>query len=177
MPQPDTALDLDRFFAAIVKSIWSAYPRLQLVEAFRTDRRNLALPACLIELVELEPTDNPGTEQLAVVAHIEATVIVDFRDMGAKVQVAKLAADIAHHAQGQRWGLPVEAATISAIAPSDFDPDLDQFEVWAVEWRQTIHIGKSIWDDGDPFPSEVLTSHAPNIGVPHEGDYAPLEGI
>lgn len=174
MSQPNTALDLDLFFDAICASIAAAFPSLGVVEAFRGNRRDLPVPACLIDLIELEPADNPGTEQLAAIAHIEASVIVGFRALDAKRQVAKLAAAIAHHAQGQRWGLPIEPATITAIAPSDFDPELDRFEVWSVEWSQTIHIGESIWNNDGTRPAEVLGSTAPAIGQPHEQDY---EGV
>lgn len=176
MPQPDTALDLDLFFAGIEASISAAFPGFATVGAYPADRINLPTPACIVDLLELEPTENPGTEQLAAVARVEASVVIGFRDPDAKRRVAKMAAALAHHVQGQRWGLPIEAATVTAIAPSDFDPELDQFEVWAVEWQQTVHIGASIWSDGGTPPTQVLASWSPDIGSSHEGDYSEVTG-
>lgn len=171
MPQPDTALDLDHLFTAVEASISEAFPGFALVQAYPEDRRHLPVPACVIEMIELEPAENPGTEQLAAVALMQAQVIIGFREPGAKRMVAKMAAALAHHVQGKRWGLPIEPAVITSIAPSDFDPELDNFEVWAVEWQQTVHIGQSVWDEGGVPPAHVLASWAPEVGPAHEGDY------
>ncbi|MTH78750.1 hypothetical protein [Paracoccus aestuariivivens] len=176
MTQPDTAIDLATMISSITASISAAVPRLQMVEAYPEIRLNLPTPACLVELIELEPVDNPGTEQLAVLARFEAYILVAFRELDAKVQVAKLAAAVAHHVQGERWGLPVEPATIAAIAPSDFEPELDQFEIWAVEWHQTIHIGESVWQSDGPVPRQVLASWSPEIGADYESDYSDIVG-
>lgn len=175
MAQPDTALDLDDLFDAVEASIGAEFPDLQLCEAYPADLVSMPTPACIIELQELEPTDNPGTGQLAAIATLQALVLVGFREPNAKRSVAKLAAAVAQHVQGQRWGLPVEPAVVTAIAPDDFDPELDQFEVWAVEWRQTVHIGASIWGDDGTTPTQILASWAPEIGPAHEGDYIPLD--
>lgn len=178
MPQPDTAINLDALFDAITASISAAVPGFQRVEVYdpEGDRLDIETPACLIDLVELEPTDNPGTEQLAAVAHFEAMILISFRATSAKREIVKRAAAVALHAQGQRWGMPVEPATVTAIAPSDFRPELDQFEVWAVEWRQTIQIGESIWNDDGTPPTQVLASWSPEIGPDHEGDYTEVAG-
>lgn len=171
MPQPDTALDLDQLFDAIEASVRGAFPHFLVVQAYPENRRDIPTPACIIQLLELEPAENPGTEQLAAVAILEAQVVIGFRQPNAKRMVARMAAALAHHVQGQRWGMPIEPATVTAIAPSDFDPELDQFEVWAVEWQQTVHIGKSVWDDDGTVPSQVLTAWAPDVGPAHEADY------
>ncbi|WP_420023766.1 hypothetical protein ACN9JG_06300 [Cereibacter azotoformans] len=174
MKQPNTALDLDALFDAAGESIGAAFPDLVLVEDYPEDRRALPTPCCLLELIDLEPTDDPGTGQLAAVATMQARLLISFREPRAKRRVAKLAADVAHHVMGQRWGLPVEPARLTMIAVDDFDPELDRFEVWAVEWRQTIHIGASIWDDDGTPPTQVLASWSPDVGADHQGDYTDI---
>lgn len=174
MKQPNTALDLDALFDAVAASISAAFPALAMVEDWPEDRRTMPLPCCLIELMDLEPTDDPGTGQLAAIATMQARVLMSFRAPGAKRSVAKLAAEVAHHVKGQRWGLPVEPAVLTVIAPDDFDPELDQFEVWAIEWRQIVHIGTSIWDNDGTPPTQVLASWAPDVGEDHEGDYTDI---
>lgn len=176
MPQPDTALDLDQLLDAIEASISAAFPEILLVRAFHDDRRNLPVPACLIDLIDLEPTDNPGTGQFAAIVHIEASLIIGFREASAKRRVAKLAANVAHHAMGQRWGLPIAPAVITACAPSDFDPELDQYEVWAVEWQQEVHFGTSIWDNDGTQPGRVFIGLSPEIGPAHVEAYTEITG-
>jgi hypothetical protein len=51
---------------AIVDSIREAFPVFELVEAYPDDLTSLPTPACVIELVDLEPADdialpNPDT--------------------------------------------------------------------------------------------------------------------
>lgn len=174
MPQPDTALDLDQLFDAVIASIRGAFPQFEMVDAYPEDRRQMPVPACLIDLIELEPTDDPGTEQLAVIAHFEASIVLPFRAPRAKRAVAKLAAAIAHHVQGRRWGLPIAPAQVISIAPSDFDPELDRFETWSVEWQQTVHIGESIWNDDGTPPTQVLAAWSPDIGPTHEAEYTDI---
>jgi hypothetical protein len=176
MPQPDTEIDLDQLIDAITASIAGAFPTFATVEAYREDRKTLPLPACLVQLVDLEPTEDIGTEQLPVIANFEALVILGFRTDAVKRAAPKLAASLALHIKSKRWGLPVEPATVTAIEPDNFDPRLDEFEVWRVDWRQIIHIGESIWNDDGTFPSNVLVSFAPDVGEESEGEYQAIVG-
>lgn len=176
MPLPDTEIDLDALIDAITASIATAFPVFATVEAYREDRKSLPLPACLVQLVDLEPTDDIGTEQLPVIAHFEAQVILGFRTDAVKRAAPKLAASVARHIKAKRWGLPVEPATVTAIEPDTFDPRLDEFEVWRVDWQQIIHIGESIWNDDGTFPTDVLASFSPDIGEGNEGEYQAIVG-
>ena len=171
MPLPDTEINLDDLFAAITSQIAAEFPVFQLVESYPEDRRNLPTPACAIELADMEPADDIGTEQLAVTARFEARIVMGFREPNVRRAVPKLAAAVALHIRGKRWGLPVEPAIVTAIEPDDFDPDLDQFEVWRVDWQQIIHIGPSIWDNDGSFPAQVLAGISPDIGPASEGEY------
>lgn len=156
MPQPDTEIDLDELTDAIVASIDAAFPAFSLVEAYPDDLTALPTPACVIELVDLEPADDIGTEQLPVTARFEARIVMGFRAADAKRATPKLAAAVALHINRKRWGLPVEPAAVTAIERDDFDPDLDQFEVWRVDWAQVIHIGASVWNnDGTPVTQSL----------------------
>lgn len=178
--QPDTEIDLDELTNAIVASIDAAFPVFATVEAYREDRRSLPAPACLVQLVDLEPDPeaDPGTEQLAVIARFEAQVVLGFREPNARRAAPKLAAALALHIQRKRWGLPVEAATVTAIEPDDFTPELDQFEVWRVDWQQIVHLGASVWTNDGTLPTVILTSFAPDIGTANEDDYKPVtEGV
>lgn len=174
-PTPDTEIDLDALQDAIAASVAARFPEFATVEFWREDRKNIPAPACLMELVDLEPTDDPGTEQLAVIARFEAHVIVGFRTPAPKRAAPKVAAALALHIRAQRWGMPAQPAQVTAIEPDDFTPELDQYEVWRVDWQQTIHLGESVWTNDGTLPTEVLISFAPDIGPAHEGEYVPIE--
>lgn len=177
MRQPDTEIDLDALVAAIEASIRATFPDLALVEAWREDRTNLPVPACLIDLVDLEPVEDIGTEQLPVQARFEARIITGFREPDAKRLTLKRAAALGLHVRGQRWGQPVAPAEVTSIERDEFDPDMDAYEIWRVDWQQVIHIGASVWDNEGVTPTEVVFSTAPDIGPGNEGSYAPLAEV
>lgn len=176
MANEQVALTLDAVHEAIVHAIRAQFPGLRTVEAYRLDRRSVNAPACLIELAELEAlTDrDPGTGELAVQARFEARFVIGFRQgvNNPKMEIRKLAAAFAVFARLNRWGVRgIGPAQVIGCYPDDFDPEMDQYECWRVDWAQELRLGESVWaDDGTPVPG-VWTSWAPDIGAAHEADY------
>lgn len=181
MANANTVTTLDAVHEGIVAAIKAQFPDLRTVEAYRLDRNNLPVPACLIEMTEMDPAElDPGTEQQAVNARFEAKLVIGFRQglKNPKLEIRKLAAAIAAFIRLQRWGCPIGPAEFIGAYPDDFDPELDQFEVWRVEWRQIIHLGDSVWNDwnaGEP-PSQLLVGFAPDVGTGNEAEYTQITG-
>lgn len=189
MANPDTQIDLAKLHLAITQEIQTAFPSLKVVEFYREeeDREPLKtsqLPACLLELSEMDPTneDDPGTEQLTVTARFTARLIIGFRTPRAKLEIRILAAAMAKFIKQKRWALttddvveriPTGPAHVLSIMPDEFSPELDRYEVWAVEWTQSIDIGESVWLGGIT-PETPLYSWAPKIGFGNEHHYKGL---
>ena len=178
MANANTVTTLDAVHNGIVSAIQAKFPSLATVEAYRTNRKSLPVPACLIELTEMDgaPDDDPGTEQLAVTARFEATLVIGFRQ-GAnnpKREIRKLAAALAAFIRLKRWGCPIGPAEVIGAYPDDFDPELDQYECWRVEWQQLIHLGDTVWTDEGETPTQVLASFSPDIGLENVGKYTEL---
>lgn len=177
MSNAHTETTLEAVHAGIINAIKVQFPDLKTVDAYRLDRKNLPTPACLIELTEFETgvDPDPGTEQLAVLARFEARFIIGFRQglKNPKMEIRKLAAAFAVFARLKRWGCPIGPAQVVGAFPDDFDPELDQFECWRVEWQQIIHLGEGIWKDDGEVPT-AFYSWTPRIGIPHEPDYLPV---
>lgn len=172
----NTVVDLTKLHQAIVSDIAAAFPSLATVEFYREERTNLPVPACILELTELEALgdDDPGTEQLAVLAKFEASLIISFRSPTARLSVRLLAAALSAWLRHQRWTdpdnptkkLPTGAAQVIGAFPDDFravgmarEQDLPQFEIWRVEWQQIVHLGASVWlpDGSEIVPGEVYS--------------------
>lgn len=179
MANANTDIDLSELHAGIELAIRAQFPDLKLVEFYREEEERRPpepeqLPACLLEMSEMEPTPDvdPGTEQLAVNARFEARVIVGFRTPRAKLEVRKLAAALAVFLRQKRWPHPTETgktiptgpADVVTIMADDFNPELDRFEVWRVEWLQPLHLGIGIWKDEGITPQSPLYSWRPDIG-------------
>lgn len=176
MANAKTELDLGDLHAAIVEQIRAEFPVFQTVEAYRLDRKTLPVPACLIELSEMEaPAElDPMTGQLALQTRWEARIVLGFRQAkNPALEIRKMAAALAAFVHGQRWKLPVSPAVVQGAWPDDFAPELEQYECWRVEWEHVIHAGRSVFDDAGVTPA-VLYSWAPEIGADHEPDYRPV---
>lgn len=182
----NTEIDLAVLHDAIVKDIKAAFPSIKTVEFYREDRRTLPMPACLLELTELEATmdEDPGTEQLSVLAKFEAELIIGFRTQNAKQSIRLLAAALSAWLRNRRWTnyagttpkLPTGAAQVIGAYHDDFnvigrdsDKGLPQFEVWRVEWQQQIHLGQTVWTDDGETPDDPLVR--PGVGGDPDADF------
>lgn len=174
-----TELDLGDLHDAIVAGISAQFPALQTVEFYREedDRKTPAsMPACLLELTEFEKAGadpDPGTGQLAVMARFEARLIIGFRTPNAKREIRKLACAFASFVHLRRWeGVVTGPGEVVGIYHDDFSPELDQYEVWRVEWAHVIHLGESVWKpDGSVAPTNVTARPAhPEGEAPGEAE-------
>lgn len=174
---PIISLDLDALHAAVVGRLAAQFPAMQTVEAYPDERRQLRAPAILVELEDFEgaPDDNPGTEQLPVMARFSARIVIGFRTANAKREIRKLAAAVGVFVHRNRWGQPVGPAEVLTITPDDFAPELDQFEVWRVEWQQPLALGVGVWNNDGSIPTEVLFSVVPDIGPDNVDDYEAID--
>lgn len=174
---PIINLDLDALHAAIVDRLAAAFPAVVTVEAYPDDRRTMRAPAILVDLEDFEaaPDDNPGTEQLPVVARFSARIVIGFRTANAKREIRKLAAAVGVFVHRNRWGQHVGPAEVLTITPDDFEPTLDQFEVWRVDWQQPLALGEGVWNNDGTIPTEVLYSFVPDVGAANEDDYEPVD--
>ena len=179
MANAQTVTTIEAVHKGIIAAIRQRFPELLTVEAYRMDRKNLPVPACLVELTEMEAADDldPGTGQLAVNARFEARFVLGFRQgsRNPKMEVRRLAAEFLAWARLQRWGCSVGPAMVIGAWPDEFDPELDQYECWRTEWQQVIHLGASDWIDDGTAPTDPAVSFAPEVGADHEADYLRLD--
>lgn len=172
----DTEIDLGELHEQIKAQLAVEFPAFGLVGDYGVSRRTISVPALLLELVDLEavPDEDPGTDQLAMMSRWVARVLVAFNAPEPKLDVRRRACNVGRFVHLQRWQQPVGPARVTLIGPDPFEPELDKFEVWAVEWEQIVHIGPSVLVDEGTLPVEVNVGFAPEIGETHEGAYEPL---
>lgn len=190
----NTEIDLEVLEAAIAADIKAQFPDLRTVEFYRDDRKTIPVPAVLLELVEWEADEenDPGTEQLAVLANFEAEIIIGFRgtpQRKAKAAIRALASAIGAWMHNRRWNdpnnpgkkLPTGPVQIVGAYPDDFagmgagqrDTGLDKFETWRVTWQQKVHLGQSVWKDTGTTPVMLFTRETVLPFPP--GDIEPYE--
>lgn len=175
----NTNITLDLLNQAIVADIQAQFPQLKTVEFYREDRKTLPKPACLLSMTEFEgsPEDDPGTEQLAVLMKFEAELVIGFNEPDAKQQIRKLAASFSAWLNKRRWNnptgatpkLPTGPCMVAGAYPDEFQPELDQFEIWRIDWMQIVHLGDTVWTGGGVVPASVFVQESVS-GVP-DGEY------
>ncbi|QOE32742.1 hypothetical protein CPT_Mano_009 [Achromobacter phage Mano] len=178
MADANTEVDLQVFHDAIVADIKAAFPDLKTVEFYREiDERadGMPLPALLLEISEMPASDedDPQTMQWPTMARIEARVVMGFRTPQVKIAVRKMAGALAVWLRRRRFNdpanpgrkLPTGPAQVVGCFRDEFEPNLDRYEVWRVEWDQQLDLGESVWKpDGTPVPSQPVFSWVPDIG-------------
>jgi hypothetical protein len=173
-----TEINFDTLHPAIVADIQAQFPGLATVEFYREDRQAIPLPACILDLTEFETADeelDPQTGQLAVNARFEAELIMGFRDAKVKLELRKLAGAFAAWLRLRRWtGQPAGAVQVVGCYKDEFNPRLDQYEVWRVEWTQVLHLGPTVWTNEGVVPTQILGSWRPEIGEANVDDYMPI---
>lgn len=147
---PDQAFSLDSLYEAIERHIRAAIVGLEYVGTMPDMLEQVAVPAVLIELVELEPGVDQGTGETALIARFEARVIVGAEREQCQQQAAFAASQLAVLLRLQTWGLEVEPSEFVRAAQDWSRPELDGYAVWLVEWTQGIYLGEEEW----PWPNE-----------------------
>lgn len=166
---------IDEIHEGILSGLRGKFPAV-FVDEYVEARKQLSVPAMLLELSEAEPSArNPGTEQTQFVLRFRLMCIVSFREESAKRAVRKLAIAAAHYIHLNRFVAGAGPARVLQVGADMMRPaDLDQFEVWAVEWTQEIRVGENVWDETGPLIGNPVFSWEPRVGIGNEGYYRPL---
>ncbi|WCR59621.1 MAG: hypothetical protein PG978_001069 [Wolbachia endosymbiont of Ctenocephalides felis wCfeF] len=129
---------------------------IQTCEVYPMIRKELLAPAVFVELSSLEKGHDPGTEELALKARFEARIVIDSTIENAAIIVRTLAAEVARVVNKNTWNVKnVSPGEFISGGGDDFRPELDAYLVWLIEWVHTIHVGRSIWEEGKFRPHKI----------------------
>lgn len=176
-------IDIDVLQDAIVHDIRAAFRDLKTVEFYSPERNATRIvPACELDIPEWQDftSPDPGTGQQPVMMRFEARFIIDGVDaQAAKRSIRRLTAAFTAFLYKRRWSdaanpgkkIPTGPAEFMGAYHDHFDEELDQFQVWRVEWQQSVSLGVSVWDVAGAAPTHVFVGFAPDIGAGHQADY------
>lgn len=155
---------------AIIQEITQQIAGFQTTGLYPKIRQAIKTPALFVDLASFEPGQDPGTGELALLARLEARVVVGQGDT-AHMQVRTLAAEVARVIHKNSFGLAVKPAELLAISPDGFAPQLEAYEVWQIEWQQELHLGTSIWQEDPALQQTIYLGFAPATGQQHQDKY------
>jgi len=161
---------------AILATIKKEVPGIITYGMYPKVRSPIKTPAVFVDLASLDPGNDPGTGQIALMARMEARVIMG-ADSNAALKTRELAAKVASVIHHNNFGVNVSPAKFSGASPDGFRPELDAYEVWLVEWSHEIDIGESVWNVTEGItPQTVYLGYAPEIGRDYEDKYDLVDG-
>jgi hypothetical protein len=143
---------------AICTTLKKEIPVIQTCDVYPAVQKGIIAPAVFIELANLDPGQDPGTEELALRARFEARIVIDSTIEDAAIIVRSLAAEVARVINRNTWGMNVSPAEFLSGEVDRFKPELEAYLVWLIEWVHEIHIGKSIWEE------DKIKPHIVNVG-------------
>lgn len=164
-------LTLEQMYDAISATIRAQMPAIRFADAWPDIKRRIILPAVLLELDELEPGDDPGTGETALIARFQARIIVDSRPEAGNRAASMLASQLAVLLRDQQWGLPIDTAQFLRACPDFMRPELDGYTVWLVEWTHEFHLGQFTWPWQDDSGRVLYLGIDPETGSGNEHHY------
>ncbi|GHU13209.1 hypothetical protein FACS189449_08270 [Alphaproteobacteria bacterium] len=90
-------------------------------------RAEVIAPAVFLEIASYGIGSDPATEELSLIANIEARVVVDSTIENAEIACQSLACEIANIAHLNSFGCKISPATVSGISRDFFKPDFDMY--------------------------------------------------
>ncbi len=141
-------------FDAILETL-QAVAGIQQVTAIPRNMESVILPAIFLDLGELAYGIDAGTEQLPLVAHWEARLVMpdDLDD----TTVWSLVEAVMLQLFTASWpDLDVGKVELKQATPDEFSPDLVGHRVWLIEWAQRLRVGTDVFDGEGIVPTEVI---------------------
>jgi hypothetical protein len=127
---------------------------------YPNSRQEILAPAVFLEIANYGIGDDPATEELALVANLEARVVVDSTIKDAEISCQLLACEIASLIHLNSFGCEVSTAKLAGITRDFFKPDFDMYICWLIEWSHEMHVGSSIWKEiGIPPHTITIGEH------------------
>lgn len=166
-------IDLGVALDTVVSKLAAQFPTIKTVAAEDESRRELPVPALIVQFSEIEPDPDadPHTGQFPCRLRVEARIVLGHRTPKVRREVIKAAGAIASFVHSNRLGVKWGAAVVIAVEPDEFAPLADTFDIWRIEWAHTLDLGESYFIDDGVTPTIVLTSWSPEVGGQHEADY------
>jgi hypothetical protein len=133
-------------------------PNIQSCLIHPNPRGEIIAPAVFLEIAGYGVGDDPATGELALIANVEARVVVDSIIDDAETICQLLACEIATVAHLNSFGcapdraISISPAKVTGITRDFFKPEFDMYLCWLVEWQHQIHYGISVWLEEGVLP-------------------------
>ena len=170
-------IHLTDFHAAVTDYLRDNVEWLQHVDYYPEIKTEVPAPCAFFSVADWELAGEQSMNgQLSVVLNCELLVVFGIAETSYQLDVRNAAMALCLKIRDNRWGLPVDPAVLSSAAPDAFNPELDSYAVWRIEWRQQIDVGVDQFAGAGVLPSKVLVGYSPDTGLGNEDKYHDVTG-
>jgi hypothetical protein len=135
-------------------------PNIQSCLVYPNARKEITAPAVFLEIANYGAGSDPATGELALIANVEARVVVDSTIDDAEIVCQSLACEIANIAHLNSFGCEISPAKVTGITRDFFKPEFDVYVCWLVEWTYEFHCGSNVWSEiGVPPHTITIGEH------------------
>lgn len=150
-------MSIDRA-VGILETELSNLTNISSVNVHPKRKDQIVLPAILLDVAEIEPGEDRGTDQLNVVVHFEARIVMS--DQDSPISIWLMVQSVV------RWLFDYDfperglgKSKFKSAAPDNFSPDLSGHRVWVVEWTQEIRVGENVWVGEPPIIEQLIVRY------------------
>lgn len=174
------AAEISGYYAALVAMLQTQFVgRVVTVGDYdELDDGKLKTPALLVDIESMQPGDDHGDEKLALNLSVTVHCILGIKTAHVQRAVRDMAAEVMATLRWQKLdasGLVSAFPVIGESMPGTFRSGEHGYESQQVRFTHAVYIGASVWESNLTLPDEVLISMSPDIGIPHESDYQPMD--
>ncbi len=125
----------------------------------------LATPCGFFAVLDWDPSDDqPMNGQLAVDLNCELLAVLGMADEKYQLEVRNAAMALSLKIHESRFGLSIEPAVFIGAEPDEFNPELDDYAVWAIKWTQRVEVGEDQFKPEGLTPGIVRVGYSPDVG-------------
>lgn len=167
------SIHLDDYHAAVTEHISTELPWLKSVTDYPERARKLSTPCAFFGVVDWDRSeDQRMTGELSVDLKCQLLIVFGQSGKVSSRSVRNAAMAAALKIDEQRFGLEVEPAQFVSAEPWAFDPEFDQYVVWAVNFVHQVEVGVDQFDLVPDFlPETVSVGQYPAVGADNIDDY------
>jgi hypothetical protein len=143
---------------AIKDEILQKIPGVKTCVSYAGGRNEFEAPVVFLGVGNYGGGTDPATGELALIANVEARVVVDSTIDDAEFCVQNLVCKIANIVHLNSFNLEISPAVITSIARDEFHPEFDVYVCWLIEWQHQFHCGSSVWLESEISPHKIFVN-------------------
>lgn len=165
-------LQLTDYHTAVEQYLKEKLTWLNSVTSYPETETALTTPCAFFQVMDWDKADKqPMNGQLGVVLKCQLIAVLGVDDPAHQLEIRQAAMAVSMAVDGARFGLPVDPAVLVSAQPDAFNPELDAYAAWSIEFNHRIDVGVDEYKPEGLTPTVVRVGYSPDIGDDNADKY------